>query len=476
VTVVSALLLAACGGAGSPSSPRTVTVVTTADLDELDTWAQVSSQQELLLRNVFQTLLTVGPDAGEPQNDLAESCRFSAPTAYTCRLKDAGFPDGTRVQPADVAWTFIGRHGTNSAADPDATRLRSLIGSVQTVDDHTVTLELTRPDASLPYLLTLPAASIVRNGYNPATAARDSAFGSGPYWVESEGKGKVVLVANPHYSSAGTMGNERVVIRRVPTESAGLAAVAAGSADLFYPGNERQSRALVDPGTGLSELTRDGSFSTTVLALDRALPNDSERPVRQALAALLDRDALAGAADESIVSLFSVLPNNVQWSTGPGLEDVGPDPARAAELLRGAGVTTPVPLRIARPPEVTDALWDELVRQLQDRGLFALDLTDSNDAARAQTESPATSDPLAYLSLVNVIDRSTELTDLISRARSDTDLASREQSVIDAQDQVADRSLAIPLWQDTSAVVTRAGVERVSVSPFLRLWPLRPPE
>jgi hypothetical protein len=198
--------------------------------------------------------------------------------------------------------------------------------------------------------------------------------------------------------------------------------------------------------------------------------------VRQALAALIDRHALADASSGAVLPLFSVLPNGVQWSTGSAQEDDGAAPARAEELLRGADVTTPVSVRIARPVGPADVLCDELLRQLQVGGLFRVVASDTSEAtARVLTEVPASPDPLTYLSLANGIDESAALADLIARARSDTDLASREQSVIDAQQQLADRSLAVPLWQGTTAVLVRSGVKRVSVSPYLRLWLLRPP-
>ena len=464
--VVSAVL-AGCAGVIVPRSNGTVTVVTTADAGELDPADRHRAQQELLLRNVTQTLLMVGPDVGEPQNDLAESCRFTSPTAYTCRLKEAGFPDGTRVSPADVAWTLVGRQTTEPRAMP---RLQRLVRSVQTVDDYTVTLELTHPDPALPYLLTLPEAAIVRSG-----SGLSAAGGSGPYQVESVTGDDVVLVANPHYSGAATMGNDRVVIRQVADAAAGTAAVADGSADVFYPGDLRQSAAPVTAAAG-SEITRSPSASITVLRLDKVLPAESEQPIRQALAALLDRSALARSADETLISLHSVLPSDRQWSTGPALEDDSPDPGRAAELLRGAGVQTPVPLPIVRPAGLTDALWDEFLRQLSAGGLFEPTLTETvGAAALVLTQSPATPDPVDYLSLATDADRSESLADVIDRARSDTDLASREQSVTDAQDQIADRSLVIPLWQGTNAVVTRSGVDGIRVSPFLRLAELRPP-
>jgi len=469
VLVVSAVL-AGCGGVASPPSDATVTVVTTADSGELDPAERFRPQQELLLRNVFQTLLTEGPDGGEPLNDLAESCRFSTPTAYTCRLKEAGFPDGTRVSPADVAWTLVGRRVGNAPVPPEVTRLQGLIRSVQTVDDYTFTLELAHPDPALPYLLTLPEAAIVRSG-----SGLSAAVGSGPYQVESVSGDDVVLVANPHYSSAAVVANDRVVIRQVADADAGTAAVADGSADVFYPGDVRQSAALVTVAEG-SEITRSASASITVLTLDKVLPAESEQPVRQALAALLDRSALARTADETIVSLNSVLPSDRQWSTGPALEDDSPNPGRAAELLSGAGVQTPVPLPIVRPPGLTDALWDEFLRQLSAGGLFEPERTEAiGAAALVLTQSPATPDPVDYLSLATEADRSPVLADLIDRARKDTDLASREQSVIDAQDHIADRSLVVPLWQVTNTAVSRAGVDGVTVSPFLRLWPLRPP-
>jgi ABC-type transport system substrate-binding protein len=92
------------------------------------------------------------------------------------------------------------------------------------------------------------------------------------------------------------------------------------------------------------------------------------------------------------------------------------------------------------------------------------------------TRSPGTSDPLEYLSAAGSVDRYAPLAELIGRARTDTDLASREQIVTDAQRLLADRAVAIPLWQGTAAVVTRPGVARVTTSPFLRLWLLRPPQ
>jgi ABC-type transport system substrate-binding protein len=91
------------------------------------------------------------------------------------------------------------------------------------------------------------------------------------------------------------------------------------------------------------------------------------------------------------------------------------------------------------------------------------------------TQSPATSDPLAYLSLADNVDRTAGIAGVVARARTESDLAARERLVTDAQHGLTDRALAIPLWQDTVAALTRPGVERVSVSPFLRLWLLRPP-
>ena len=471
-------VLAGCGRVGGPTTHGTVRVVTTVQLGAPDTWALVGEQQDLLLRNVFQTLLTVGPDGGEPQNDLAESCRFSAPTAYTCRLKEAGFPDGTPVRPADVEWTFVGRRGSGPEERPAVARLHRLIRSVETVDDHTFTFHLSNPDPELPYLLTLPVAGIVRAGSDPPTSTGAATSGSGPYRVESATGRDVVLVANPHYSSAGTVGNDRVVIHRVSDAAAALAAVADGSADVFYPGGSRESDALVaGPGT---EVTRGTSPLTTMLALDQAFPEDSQQPLRQALAALLDRKALARVAGGTIVPMYSAVPSDVQWSTGPAFEDDGPDPARAAELLRVAGVTTPVPLPITRPSWVNDGLWDELVRQLGAGGLFEPTVTEQTQdfggtGALVIVQSPVTTDPFAYLALATNIDRSTPLVEQITRAGSDVDLASREKTAIDVQHQLADRSFAIPLWQPTKAVVTRSGVQRVNVSPFLRLWLLRPP-
>jgi peptide/nickel transport system substrate-binding protein len=475
LAALAILLLGACAG---PGPHHTIRVVATFDAGQLDPLEIIAPQQDLLLRNVFQTLLSVGPDGGEPQNDLAESCRYSAPTAYTCRIKDgAGFPDGTPVRPRDIAWTFVGHYRDVSSPSPTASRIRSLIREVQTVDDHTVTFELTRADASLPYLLTEPAASVLRDGYDPGATGVAGAFGSGAYRVESGSvdTGDFVLVANPHYSAAGTVGNDRVVIRRVADVAEGVAAVAEGSADVFYPSRAEVPAVVADPKG--SDLAKGASSSTTVLALDRALPGDSDRPARQALAALIDHRALANAAGGVVTPLWSLLPDQTQWSIGPSLHEPGPDLARAAELVKGSGRTTPIPLRFAAPAEQAQPLTDELVRQLQAGGLFDVTVVGSNatrGAARLVARSPSAPDPLAYLTLANGVTRSAEVAGLIDRARSETDIAAREQLVVESQHQLADESVAIPLWQDNSAALARPGTERVTFYPFPRLWLLRP--
>ena len=233
-----------------------------------------------------------------------------------------------------MEWTFVGRRGLGADEPPEVARLHRLIRSVETVDDHTFTFHLTKPDPELPYLLTLPVAGIVRAGSDPPTSTGAATSGSGPYRVESATGGDVVLVANPHYSSAATVGNDRVEIRHVPDAAAATAAVTDGSADVFYPGDERESDALV-AGAG-TEVTRGTAASTTMLALDQALPEDSQQPLRQALAALLDRKALARVAGGTIVPLYSVDPERraVEHRTSPRGRRPGPGSCGRAAAWR----------------------------------------------------------------------------------------------------------------------------------------------
>ncbi len=81
--------------------------------------------------------------------------------------------------------------------DPEASKMRS--GTIEIIDDHTLTLSLPQPDISLISGFTDYPAAIVHSSFNEATML-ENAIGTGPYLSVSYDAGsKAVLVRNPDH-------------------------------------------------------------------------------------------------------------------------------------------------------------------------------------------------------------------------------------------------------------------------------------
>jgi peptide/nickel transport system substrate-binding protein len=114
---VVAVSLSACGAgksnnnsnagnsSGSSGGGKSITIGTTDKVIALDPAGSYDNGSLLLEDNIYQFLLRVPAGEKQPQPDAADKCEFTAPTEYTCTLKDnQKFSNGDVMTADDVVF------------------------------------------------------------------------------------------------------------------------------------------------------------------------------------------------------------------------------------------------------------------------------------------------------------------------------------------------------------------------------------
>src|ERR1043165_10013125 len=102
LAVVAAAALAFPGAAHA-----TITVGTTDQVVSLDPAGAYDLGSQQLIGNMYQNLLAIPAGGNKPEPDAAESCEFSDPKTYVCKLKpDLKFSSGDPLTSEDVKFSL----------------------------------------------------------------------------------------------------------------------------------------------------------------------------------------------------------------------------------------------------------------------------------------------------------------------------------------------------------------------------------
>ena len=163
-TALLAIGAAACGTArtttaaatrgelSTPEAPAgnadTVILGTTDKVVSLDPAGAYDLGSQQLIGNMYQNLLSVPAGGNKPEPDAAESCDFTDPKTYVCKLKpDLKFSSGDPLTSEDVKFSL---DRMLKIADPSGpSSLLASLDSVEATDPTTVTMNLKKADAHL---------------------------------------------------------------------------------------------------------------------------------------------------------------------------------------------------------------------------------------------------------------------------------------------------------------------------------------
>src|SRR3954454_18681926 len=307
-TALLAVSAAACGSSsddnktGGGSTPAansgnadTVIVGTTDPVVSLDPAGAYDLGSQQLIGNMYQNLLAIPAGGNKPEPDAAESCEFSDPKTYVCKLKpDLKFSSGDPLTSEDVKFSLDRQLKIADPSGPSS--LLGSLDSVEATDPTTVTMKLKKADATWPFVLTHNVAAIVPSKIYPADKKQpdDKAVGSGPYkLVKYTPNQQAVFALNENYNGANKGVTPNVLVQYFEQASALKLAIEQGDVDIAYrslsPTDVEALKAESDKGVkvvdGAGTEIRYITFNVT------KKPTDN-KAVRQAVAQLIDRDAI----------------------------------------------------------------------------------------------------------------------------------------------------------------------------------------
>jgi peptide/nickel transport system substrate-binding protein len=399
---VIATLAAACGSNrdddGGSNASGSFTMGTTDTVTAVDPAGSYDLGSSTLQYSIFQTLQTIPAGSTTPVADAAESCSYSDPKTFTCKLKSGlKFSNGDDLTSSDVKYSFeralkiadpngaaIYLLGDIAATDAKGNVTGLAPDAIETPDDLTVTFHLNKPDVTFQSLLTYPGTgAIVDEDVFPADKklADDKVIGSGPYKLAQYKSGEqATLEANDNYDGDRQPKSAQVFIHYY-TDSAGL--------KLAVENNEIDMAWDTLGPTDLTALAKDSDLTVAkgagasirywVWRVDKGAGKDLA--VRQAAAQIIDRDAIAkNAYEDTVTPLYSIVPPGFDGATEAYKDKYGaaPNIDAAKQTLSDAGITTPVEITLGYTPShygpnaVDEAT--EFKRELEDSGLFKVDM------------------------------------------------------------------------------------------------------
>jgi peptide/nickel transport system substrate-binding protein len=307
-----------------------------ADPTALDPQTQNLTAIWRVVEHIYEGLTRTRPDLSiEPA--LAESWEISEDgLTYTFSLRQGvTFHDGTPLTAGDVKFTFE-RLIAPETASPAAADLASM-ESVEAPDDATVVVTLVQPDASFLATLALSSVGIMSEAFVTANNGdvSQTAMGTGPFMFnEYVPNTRVVLDKNPNYWDAGLPYVDGLEMIIAPDDTARTSAVVTGTVDLIEYAPLRDIEILEQDSS--LKLAGDANTNIRYISINTAKEPFNIVEVRQAIAAVIDREAVLGPAVFGHGTPTTVLFPPGFWATLDA-EIPAPDPERARQLLTDAG-------------------------------------------------------------------------------------------------------------------------------------------
>ncbi|MDE0538026.1 MAG: ABC transporter substrate-binding protein [Rhodospirillales bacterium] len=341
-------LIAAAGPAEAGKKDNTLTVALQEAFAHVNPILAPGAEMQVIVREIFDTLMTFDRDSGKLLPSLAESWKRVDPKTWEFKLrKGVLWSDGEPFTAKDVA------HTVNYASDPKVKlRLKprfSWVKTAEVIDDHTVRLVTKRPYAPTLRRLAVTWPMFPEHAHGPYKNKADfgrKPVGTGPYRAVQVDKNKgIVLVRNERYRHTNKVrpapSIDRVVFKIIPDQQTQVASLITGEIDV----TRVFSKDLADQLAKNPKLqaTAVNSFRYHYMSLDAA-----DRSGIKALADIRVRRAIAHAINipemrkEVLAGGDRVLPMNApclsdQFGCDVTTAPPAYDPAKAKALLKEAG-------------------------------------------------------------------------------------------------------------------------------------------
>ena len=320
-----------------------------------------------IISDLFEGLVSVSP-AGEIQPRLAEKSENKENAVWTFHLRPGmTWSDGTAITAQDIVWSWQrlvspltaspyssypgNMHIVNAKEIAEGKKAPETLG-VKAVDDATLEVTLTQPNAAFLAMLAhpslVPIDKVLVNRFGEQWTKPEHIVTSGPYklsaWVVNE---RIVAERNPRYWD-----NQHTVINKVTwlpihSEAADVNRYKAGEIDIVYTVPINQFAQLKK--TMGDQLNVSPQLATYYYEFNTTRPPFNDPRVRLALNMALDKDIIAekvlgqGQRPAWLISqpdIGGVKLQNPEYASWPREKRI----AEAKKLLSEAGYSDSHPL------------------------------------------------------------------------------------------------------------------------------------
>ncbi len=375
-----------------PPTPELTTIIigTTDEVNSLDARDAYATHDWEIIKNTGDALMGYEPGTANLIPRLAEDWpeRSEDGLTYTFHLRPGiQFADGTPLTAQIVADTV----NQAIALGGDVSGLvAGYVASAEATDELTVVFHLTQPWAVFPYLAaTAPFVPVNPNEF-PADALNqfpETLHGVGPYMMTQHIVGEqMVLERNPYYWDAeGAPHIDRVIIRYFADPTTLSQAVETGEVDIAWRTVGPVEATRLQSISGLTVMQINAP-ALRYICFQHQLEPSNNILVRQAMAAAIDREAIADRVFEGrVIPAYSTVPEGYPYAIEPFLDLYGTrNLPLAIELLTQAGYTadSPLVLDFWYPPEHYGTTTADVVQvikeQLEETGLVTVNLNSQN--------------------------------------------------------------------------------------------------
>lgn len=509
-TAIAAMVLSGCTAGndnGGSSGGGTITVGTTDKVTTIDPAGSYDNGSFFIMNNVFPFLMNSNPGSADVHPDIAESAEFTTPTEYTVKLKPGlKWANGNDLTASDVKFSFDRQ--LKIAADNGPSTLLYNLDSTEMKDDLTVVFHLKAANDQIwPQILSSPAGPIVDEDVFSADALTtdqdivDGEAFAGPYTISSYKFNELVqfkaydgyqgLLKKPAASTINLKyyADQSNMKLDVQEGNIDVATRSLSATDIESLSNNKDVVVHKGPGGEIRYIVFN--FDTMPFGAKTADADPAKSlAVRQAIADLIDRDAIANQVYKgTYLPLYSYVPAGLTGATEV-LKDLygdgngGPDADKAKSTLDAAGVTAPVTLNLQYNPDHYGASsGDEyamIKSQLESSGLFNVNLQSTEWVQYSKDRSadvyplyqlgwfPDYSDADNYLSPFFQTDNflknhfsDPEVDKLIQEQAVETDADKRVKEIQEIQAKVAAQLSTLPMLQGAQVVVAGKDVKGV---------------
>jgi peptide/nickel transport system substrate-binding protein len=320
----------------------TLTVGSLVEPPGLDPFHQGADARIRVTVLMYQGLFYEAVD-GEAAPLLAQSYEVSPDKlVYTIKLRQGvKFHTGQAMTAKDVAYSYNyirdPKNGSPGAGD------FTVITAIDAVDDATVKITLSQPNASLPMTLGNKYGAVIPAGYFDAADAKtklnQASVGTGPFkLVEFKPNSNLTLARNPDYWEKGAPYLDQINFVSIPNSASMLVGLTNKRVDLALL-NRPQDVRQVEKAPGL-KTERWPSLNQKAVDLGSEYGPLADPRVRQAIALGVDKDEVMRASIGGLGQVIGTMVAAMQERWGLPLAEVPnqkPDIEKAKKLLAEAG-------------------------------------------------------------------------------------------------------------------------------------------